>query len=150
MADAEQPLVLVVELYKTAVEMADRVSARRAVANAFFLSIQTTLVSVVSVTALNMRMTWVMSLVLLMAGIALSATWWFQLRSYRDLNRAKFVVINEIERDLPVQIFSAEWRVLQETREDSWRRRYAELGFSERLIPGVFAALHVLIFLGRY
>jgi hypothetical protein len=36
------------ELYKLAVEMADRVSARRATANAFFLTINTALFAFVS------------------------------------------------------------------------------------------------------
>ncbi|GHI47573.1 RipA family octameric membrane protein [Streptomyces albidoflavus] len=38
----------VLELYKLAVEMADRVSARRGTANAFFLSVQTALVTLIS------------------------------------------------------------------------------------------------------
>lgn len=37
-----------VELYKLAVEMADRVSARRATANAFFLTVNTALLAFVS------------------------------------------------------------------------------------------------------
>jgi hypothetical protein len=36
----------VLELYKISVEMADRVSARRGTANAFFLSVQTAVISV--------------------------------------------------------------------------------------------------------
>ncbi|GAA2358945.1 hypothetical protein GCM10010404_10120 [Nonomuraea africana] len=140
----------VIELYKIAVEMADRVSSRRAVANAFFLSIQTTLISVSALSLLNVQRAWPMSLVLAVVGVALSATWWFQLRSYRDLNRAKFTVINEIELRLPVQPFTSEWKSLVQTRTNSWWRRYADLGASERFIPGVFAVLHLLTFAGRF
>jgi hypothetical protein len=42
------------ELYKLAVEMADRVSARRATANAFFLTVNTALLAFVSSGSLNM------------------------------------------------------------------------------------------------
>ncbi|MGW1594955.1 RipA family octameric membrane protein [Streptomyces sp. NPDC002343] len=42
----EQQAETLLDLYKLAVEMADRVSARRGTANAFFLSVQTALVTV--------------------------------------------------------------------------------------------------------
>ncbi|TCJ31491.1 hypothetical protein E0504_48120 [Parafrankia sp. BMG5.11] len=149
MADDDPSRVTVIELYKTAVEMADRVSARRGVANAFFLSIQTALVSIGALSFSNLRTPWLISLVLAFAGVAISIVWRLQLRSYRDLNRAKFAVINEIETRFPVRPFSDEWKVLSETREDSWWRRYADLGTSERTVPLVFALLHIATFAGR-
>ncbi|MEU4578690.1 hypothetical protein [Nonomuraea sp. NPDC023979] len=84
-----------------------------------------------------------------LAGIALSATWWLQLKSYRDLNRAKFEVINKIEEQLPIKLFSDEWATLKRDPVQSWRTRYAELGVSERRVPFVFMAVHVLLFVGR-
>jgi len=80
------------ELYKLAVEMADRVSARRATANAFFLTVNTALLAFVSSGSLNLL--WLVAL----AGIALSETWAILLKSYRDLNAAKFSVITEMEK----------------------------------------------------
>src|ERR1039457_6647865 len=85
----------VLDLYKMAVEMADRVSARRSTANAFFLTAQTALVAVIGATSPSlMRATWWIALSVTIAGVVMSASWWLQLRSYRDLNRAKFKVIN--------------------------------------------------------
>lgn len=138
------------ELYKMAVEMADRISARRATSNSFFLAVQSAFVAVLglSVPSLAERPWWT-SLAVSMAGIALSVSWWLQLRSYRDLNRAKFGVINQIEEQLPYKIFSDEWRYLKEDRVPSWRGRYAELGAVERFVPWVFAMLYVLLFVGR-
>ncbi|MEE4419010.1 MULTISPECIES: hypothetical protein [Streptomyces] len=145
-----EPSLSVLELYKLAVEMADRVSARRGQANAFFLTIQTAFVSVVGVALPNLRAepVWVAPVIAL-AGVAISMTWWLQLRSYRDLNRAKFAVINAIETQLPVQVFTDEWRQLTRTPEIPRRVRYAELGFSERMIPWIFVLLHCLLCLGR-
>lgn len=140
----------VVELYKTAVEMADRVSARRSTANAFFLTAQTALVTVIGATTPSLlRAPWWTALAVAIAGVVLSASWWLQLRSYRDLNRAKFEVINTMERQLPVRIFSDEWDILKRDSAKSWRTRYAELGTVERVIPGVFALLYIMLFLGR-
>jgi hypothetical protein len=85
------------------------------------------------------------------AGVTLSASWWLQLRSYRDLNSAKFEVINTIEKGLPVKVFTDEWAELKKHSGTSWLKpkRYMELGTTERMIPGIFALLYILLFLGR-
>jgi hypothetical protein len=139
----------VLELYKLAVEMADRVSSRRGIANSFFLTVQTAMVTVLGFTGDDLGSSWWASALVAGAGIALSATWWLQLKSYRDLNKAKFDVILAVEKQLPVKIFSHEWDLLKRDPVPSWRTRYAELGLTERRIPLLFAALHVLLFVGR-
>src|SRR3712207_8287315 len=45
--------------------------------------------------------------------------WWFTLRSYRDLNRAKFAVINAMEERLPARIFTQEWMQLRSEEHTS-------------------------------
>jgi hypothetical protein len=130
------------ELYKLAVEMADRVSARRATANAFFLTVNTVLLAFVSSGSLNVL--WPVSL----AGIALSGTWWVLLKSYRELNKAKFQVITEMENNLEARVFGDEWKRLKENRPQGWRGRYAEFGTVERLVPLIFAALYAAVFVG--
>ncbi|MFL6055514.1 MAG: hypothetical protein ACJ72W_21835 [Actinoallomurus sp.] len=143
------PSPAVIDLYKMAVEMADRVSARRGTSNSFFLSVQTAFVAVLGLAGPSLPKSLWASVSVALAGIALSATWWLQLKSYRDLNRAKFEVINKIEEQLPVKVFSDEWAALKHDPVRSWRARYAELGVSERRVPFVFMALHVLLFVGR-
>jgi hypothetical protein len=130
------------ELYKIAVEMADRVSARRATANAFFLTVNTALLAFVS-SGLD-DMLWLVAL----AGIALSGTWWVLLKSYRDLNAAKFDVITEMEMNLEAQVFDDEWKRLKEKRQEGWRGRYAEFGAVERFVPLIFAILYAAVFVG--
>jgi hypothetical protein len=129
------------ELYKLAVEMADRVSARRATANAFFLTINTALLAFIGSGSLNVL--WLVAL----AGIALSATWTVLLKSYRDLNAAKFDVITGMEHFLEAQVFGDEWKRLQEKRQEGWPGRYAEFGTVERLVPFIFATLYVAVFI---
>jgi hypothetical protein len=130
------------ELYKLAVEMADRVSARRATANAFFLTVNTALLAFVS-SGLD-DMLWLVAL----AGTALSGAWWVLLRSYRNLNAAKFDVITEMEKNLEAQIFDDEWKRLKEKRQEGWRGRYAEFGVVERFVPLIFALLYAAVFVG--
>ncbi len=128
------------DLYKLAVEMADRVSARRATANAFFLTVNTALLAFVS-SGLD-DVLWLVSL----AGIALSGTWWMLLKSYRDLNAAKFDVITEMENKLQAKVFADEWERLKENRPQGWWGRYAEFGMVERFVPLIFAALYAAVF----
>ncbi|MFJ3219516.1 hypothetical protein ACIPLC_26770 [Kitasatospora sp. NPDC086801] len=137
------------ELYKLAVEMADRLSARRGTANAFFLSVQTVLVTVVGFGMPQLQESaWWAVVAITAAGLTLSVAWWLQLRSYRDLNTAKFKVINELENGLPVKVFTDEWNYLKETPRPAGRKRYAELGISERIVPWVFAMVYLLILTG--
>lgn len=139
----------VLELYKLAVEMADRVSARRGTANTFFLSVQTTLVTLVGFGMPKLAESpWWAIVVVALGGVTLSLAWWRQLRSYRDLNSAKFTVINNLESRLPVQVFTDEWRVLRRSPGPRRLTRYAELGASERIVPLVFAVAHLILLAG--
>ena len=151
-ATSAEPAVTVLEIYLLAVEMADRVSARRALANGFFLSVQTAFLATMGTmeTSAHRPSLWIF-VITACTGLSLSLAWWIQLRSYRRLNEAKFAVINEIESSLPVKVFTREWAILKPATETpaSWRGRYAELGLSERMVPALFAALHVLLLLTR-
>ncbi|MEZ0095052.1 hypothetical protein [Streptacidiphilus sp. EB129] len=131
--------------------MADRVSARRGSANMFFLSIQTSLLAAVGLADTTLEhITWYSALAAALAGCAISVVWWMQLRSYRMLNAAKFAVINTLEDRLPARIFTDEWASLKQERARVSRRlAYIELGATERLIPWLLAALHLLLLLGR-
>jgi hypothetical protein len=134
------------ELYKLAVEMADRLSARRAVANTFFLTVNTGLAALLGGGDLR----WYVAA----AGIVFSLTWWWLLRSYRRLSWAKFEVINSIESGLPYRLFSQEWQYLASTKAPrrlwpladlrSWVSGYHELGTAERIVPLAFTAIYVV------
>lgn len=133
------------ELYRLAVEMADRVSARRGAANSFFLTVNTAVVGVLG--AREVR--WYLAA----AGIMLSLAWWMLLRNYRNLNRAKFSLILAIEEGLPVHLYRDEWAILQEQRRRASGEaakpsgvrlaRYRELGSVERLVPMVFVLIYL-------
>ena len=133
------------ELYKLAVEMVDRISARRALANTFFLTVNTGLVALLG----GKDLRWYVAA----AGIVFALAWWSLLQSYRQLSQARFEVINEIETRLPVHMFSDEWRSLTAMRRPArawpprqllaWLRGYHDLGTSERIVPLAFVAIYV-------
>lgn len=134
------------EIYKQTVEMADRVSARRGVANAFFVSVNAALAAALGVVSSMIGSEAGLGIVAIcLVGILLSLVWWLQLRSYRDLNRAKFQVIQEIEERLVEKPFAREDALLAADKVDRWRSRYAELGSSERIVPWLFVCLYVAL-----
>lgn len=136
------------EIYKLAVEMADRVSARRGTANAFFLTAETAFVTVTGLLITDVRTAAesdALSFTLAGVGVLLSLSWWLQLRSYRDLNRAKFKTIHDVEASLPFQLFKDEWDVLKSDQIPWWKGRYAELATVESLVPWVFAGLYLML-----
>jgi hypothetical protein len=144
--DAEAPSECLPEgyldIYKLAVEMADRISARRAVASSFFLTAQSALLAVVGATTTE---AWALAL----PGLVLAATWWLLLRSYRHLNTAKFKVIQKMEERLPATPFRDEWALLKPEAVGSARERYFELGLLERLVPVIFGLIFLGLLLGE-
>lgn len=136
-----------VRMYTLAVEQADRISARRGQANQFYLSLETLILGVPAFFGISSTSPEPLPLTILaLVGVVVSLTWFLQLRSYRDLNAAKFKVINDIERDFfEIRPFSAEWEILKVDTVKRWRPRYAELGSVERLVPLVFAVGNIVV-----
>lgn len=124
------------EIYKLAVEMADRVSARRAVASSFFLTVET---GIVASLAFVDGQRWSIAV----GGIVASITWWLLLRSYRQLNSAKFEVIQAMEEKLPAMPYTDEWKILAK-KDRPLKERYAALGLIEQTVPVIFLFISVI------
>lgn len=146
------------EIYKLAVEMADRVSSRRMAANGFFLSVHTALVAILGFSYETFAADNKFALVIIgMMGLLAAIIWFFALRSYRRLNRSKFNIINEMEKDLPFDYFTREWDDLQKTTKSdldvrglrqrwlNFKDRYTTLTNVESIVPVVFAIIYVVI-----
>ena len=131
------------EQYKLYVEMADRVSARRQNANSFFLSVNTAIIALVSYVNFGSKTTinfyWFTSL----TGIVLCFIWYRLVRSYKDLNSAKFKVVHELEKELPVAPYDLEWEKVGKGKNP---KLYLPFTHIERFIPWVFLMFHVLVF----
>lgn len=127
------------EQYKLYVEMADRISSRRQTANSYFLSINAALLGFVGYVGTKDTggYLWLVA----PAGIALSYLWYRLICSYRDLNAAKFKVIHEIERRLPVSPYDAEWEAMGRGNNPKLYKPFTHI---ETGVPWVFVVLHVL------
>ncbi|MEW9519385.1 RipA family octameric membrane protein [Streptomyces tubercidicus] len=137
-------LGVAVEQYKVCLEMADRVSARRGIANSFFLTINIALLSFLGSSGpeIDKISPWPL-FAMLAALIAQCAVWFFLIRSYRMLNTAKYAVIAQIEERLPIRAYShGEWEAL--TSEKGFKR-HISLSSLEQAMPPIFALAEVLL-----
>jgi hypothetical protein len=150
-----EPSESVLRLYALAVEMADRVSARRATSNSFFLALQTGLATALGLFAVRANAAGkevepgkFVLILAAVAGVVLAVAWWLLLRAHRRLNQAKFGVINRIEETyFEVRPFVEEWGLLKQADpvKRRWRDRYTELGFVEQAVPLAFAGIYVIL-----
>lgn len=134
---------IVLEQYKLFVEMADRISSRRQSANSFFLSINTVLITVIGYSVIKPTEVLPVSLniVAAIAGMILCYTWFRIIKSYEDLNTAKFEVIHEIEQLLPLSPYDAEWEAVGRGNNP---KLYLPFTHVEMTIPWIFFSLHAL------
>ena len=130
------------EQYKLAVEMADRVSARRMQANSFFLGVNTVLVSIFSLLFKDTDFlpTGLLGLAPLVAVLLLCYVWWRIVKSYRQLNSGKYAVVLELEKLLPVTPYAAEWEALGRGKLP---KKYLPLTHIEHWVPIAFGCLYL-------
>ena len=133
----------VADIYKLLVDMADKVSQRRQSANNFFLSVNTALIGASAYISSVSQQSPARVLAIAAAGALVCVLWIRNIQSYKDLNSGKFAVINEIEKQLPISPYTAEWNYLE---RDNNGRRYRPFHAVEILVPCVFIAVHALQF----
>ena len=137
MPDAKAPKLATFELY---LATAEKVSDRRAQANAWMLSVNSAIVALYGYLQTDklavpggQKAVWLWAIPA--AGAIVCMAWVVLLTSSRKLNRAKFAVLQEIEVDLPVQPFTRE-------REVYTRDRRRSLSYIETAIPCCFVLLY--------
>ncbi len=167
MSTAPDTNPVVLDLYKTAVEFADRLTSRRAAANSFFLTLNTALAAIVGIVSAARRAPRHASVpafdgfglvTTAIAGIVLALVWWALLRYYRRLSKAKWDVINAMEKQLPVQPFTDEWKRLHadeqsigvSAKQRWWTRlklkaEHREATVIEQVVPFVFVAIYAAL-----
>lgn len=133
------------EQYKIYTEMTDRISARRQSANNFFLSINTALLAFLGIVQHQNKgfsKPWI--LVVCVAGMLLCYSWYRLIRSYKDINNAKFNIIHKIEVRLPAAPYGAEWTSVGKGQDP---KLYLPFTNVELYIPWIFLGLYAVLLL---
>ncbi len=144
-AGASEVLKSRVEQYKLYVQMADQISARRMATNSFYMAIHAALYGVMwgfmikefepMSAHLKNNFEWSL-LVLVSAPFCLLGMicycWWYNIRSYDQLNSAKFEVVGLLEQHLPEQPYALEWKMLEYGKNS---QKYKPVSKIERWVP---------------
>lgn len=133
------------EQYKLYVEMADRVSSRRAQTNRFYISLLSILLALLSIVASIGAFSEILDIILLamaILGIILCALWWVNIRSYSQLNSGKFKVIHEMEKELPIAAYDKEWEILGRGKQAG---KYLQLTRVEQWVPLLLSIPYLLL-----
>jgi len=119
---------------------AEKVSDRRAQANSWMLSVNSAIVALYGYLQSDkmaaQRAVWFWAIPT--AGAIVCLAWWALLKSYRELNRAKFAVLAQLETDLPVSPITRE----REIYKEEGRRSLSQI---ETLIPACFVLLYMIM-----
>lgn len=133
------------EQYSIMINTSEELVRRRQLTNGFFITIIGGLLATTGFFLTEGIIAEEYLIVLLfptIVGFLLCRSWARLIKNYGQLNRAKFRVINRIEKDLPVGMFSAEWVALGKgLRKD----KYQSFTESERIVPLLFSFLLVAL-----
>ena len=131
---------ILLEQYKLAVEMADRISARREGANKIFLSAN----SIIFAFLATQTEFSTVHILITIFGSLLCFVWASIIKNYRSLNSAKYAVIHEMEEKLPWKVYTDEWQKLKNGKD---KKVYAKLTVVEKKLPWLFLGFYTLLFL---
>lgn len=134
-----------IEQYKLYVEMADRVSTRRAQTNRFYISLLSGLLALLSIVVTREVFNGILSVIFVavgILGIVLCFLWYINIRAYGQLNSGKFKVIHEMEQHLPFPAYEREWEILGKGKES---KKYLQLTRIEHCVPFALAIPYLLL-----
>lgn len=128
--DEETEIILA--QWQTCVEMADSISHRRDAMNNLFITLNLAISTAISIV-------WdIKSIIVLFVGIVFCIIWIFLIRNFKNLNKEKFSVINDLEQKLPEKPFSKEWGKLKSNKS------YKDGTKIEYLLPIIFIFVYVI------
>jgi hypothetical protein len=128
-------------MFEVYLATAEKVSDRRAQANSWMLSVNSAIVGLYGYLqsdkiAAPQKMVWLWAIPA--AGAIVCLAWSALLKSYRELNRAKFAVLAELEAELPASPTTRERQIYKE----HGRRSLSQV---ESLIPACFVLLYIIM-----
>ena len=133
------------EQYRMYLHIFNSTSDRRNKSNEFYLGLNTAIIGVLGYLETK-NFSDNSSVIFLFApfvGIAICYCWYQIIISYKQLNKAKFRVIHDIEDRLPLSLFKTEWELLGRGINTL---KYRKISSIEKNIPIIFIVLYAVIF----
>ena len=128
--------------YQVFVQTSEALVSRRQGVNTFFLSVNSAILAVVGLLLRDGESADLESFMIVglgFVGVALCKVWRRLIKSFGQLNTAKFDVILAIEKRLPARMFAAEWKPLEHGM------KYASFTETESRTACIFAVFQSLL-----
>ena len=81
-------------------------------------------------------------LILAFLGIIFSVLWFLNLKNYKHINACKFHIIQQVERNLPINLYKMEWNILTKSK-----KKYLPVSKLEMFLPFIFVIIYTAIIL---
>ncbi len=111
---------LIFEEYKLYTEQKDRFTERTFLINRFYMVLLLAMIAAIFLLKdIFIADTFSVLIIFALAGMVISILWWINIDTYNVLIKTKLSkVIEEIEKQLPVQPFKMEYSAVQESKKD--------------------------------
>ena len=133
--------------YRMFVESAERISERRNHLNTFFIALHSLFVSGLSLFKSEI---FAYIIPICVFGCILAFLWWYMLCNYRALNKAKFAIIQEIEKKLPLNLYATEWSLYKTKKHRMNLSRYLSFSRLEMVLPWLLMATYLCLIIITY
>jgi len=146
---ADHECSLLLDEYKLYVEMQDKISSRREETNRFYVTLLSALLALLTLVVGTRTGTafqdikWEVILSAGFLGMAMCTLWFGTIRSYRQLNKAKFLVINEMEQSLPYACYKREWELMKGRAKE---KKYFTPTQVVEVVPILFIIPYLVLF----
>ena len=124
----------ILEIYKMFADSTQHISDCRQHSNQFYILLNSGVIAYNSLFP---------SFLIITLGILINIVWFLKIQSYKRLNKAKFKVIEKIEKRLPIQVYNHEYLVLKQLGHKA-------LSYYESLIPCIFIIIFIFALGHKY
>lgn len=131
------------EQYKLVVGIADNLTERRSRLNQFYITLLSSIFAVILLVLkgeIDGSVARFSLLTVSLIGMVISYVWRENVKSYKALSKAKFDLINDMEKELPYPYFTKEWSELK-------KAKYPGLTKWELRLPGLIGLVCLLSFM---
>lgn len=128
--------------YRLFIDSAEKISERRSHLNSFFITLHSLFVSGLSFFRFSINE---YAIPICLFGGILALLWWYMLCNYRSLNKAKFQIIQEIEKQLPINLYSTEWSLYKKNKHKFNPNRYLSFSRLEMILPLLLILIYICL-----
>ncbi len=131
------------EQYRIYLHIFNSTNERRQKSNEFFLGLNAAIIGILGyVETKSIPHANIVFMLIPFVGITIGYCWYKIIKSYRQMNKAKFQILHTLEQQLPVKLFETEWIVLGKGQD---KKKYHPLSEIEKIIPITFILLYIAI-----